>query len=92
MFQDKNKKHNDINPTKVYDFYSASKRIDISKKIKLAVAQACVEFLALDDRAFETMKGGDFHSLAKILFDAHRLLTNSLVQVQNILPHLTATS
>lgn len=75
--------------TTIQEFYSPSKPIQISKKIKSAVLEACTEFAALDGRAFATMKGNGFQSLAQVLFDAGRLLHRSSVQIENILPHPT---
>ncbi|CAF1474534.1 unnamed protein product [Rotaria sordida] len=83
---------NDSNQTTVHEFYSSTKKIKISKKIKLSVVQACTEFSALDARAFDTMKGYGFQNLAQVLFDAGRSFANSSIQVQDVLPHPTTIS
>ncbi|CAF1542534.1 unnamed protein product [Adineta ricciae] len=82
----------DLYQTTVRDFYSSSKPLKIPNKIKLSVTQACAEFSALDGRAFATMKGSGFQTLAHVLFDAGRLLQNSSVQIEDILPHPTTIS
>jgi hypothetical protein len=46
--------------TKVTEYYSLSKPIDIPKKIKEQVKMACTEFTALDLRAFEIVAGDGF--------------------------------
>ncbi|CAF3987750.1 unnamed protein product [Rotaria sp. Silwood2] len=83
---------NDLNQTTVHDFYSSSKTIQIPKKMKLSVTQACAEFSALDGRAFDTMTGYGFQNLAQVLFDAGRSFTNSSIQIEDILPHPTTIS
>jgi hypothetical protein len=80
---------NDLNQTPVHAFYSSSKHIEIPKKIKLSVTQACAEYAALDGRAFESIKGEGFQGLAQILFDSGRLLHKSHIQVKDLLPHPT---
>ena len=82
-------KEDDLNQTIVHDFYSVSKRVNIPKKIKLAVARASAEFSALDGRAFETITGDGFHNLAQVLFEAGRSFAKSSIQVPDLLPHPT---
>ncbi|CAF1365939.1 unnamed protein product [Rotaria sordida] len=73
-------------------FIQLQKKINIPKRIRLSVAQACAEFSALDGRAFQAMKGNGFQNLAQVLFDAGRSYNNSSIQVQDILPHPTTIS
>lgn len=76
----------------IHSFYSSSKPVKISKTIRTSVMQACSEFAALDGRAFATMKGTGFQNLAQVLFDAGRSLSNSSIQIEDILPHPTTVN
>ena len=82
-------KSNNLNQTTIQNFYSSSNPIEVPKKIKMSVTRACVEFVALDARAFETIKGSGFLELAQVLFDAGRSLPKSRIQMSDLLPNPT---
>ena len=82
----------DVNHQKsIKEFYSPPATIKVPKHIKSSITTACAEFAAMDNRAFETISGEGFYSLAKQLVNAGRFLGNnsSSVDVQQLLPHST---
>ena len=81
-------KKDDFQQTNVFNFYSPTKK-KVSKKIKSAVLQSCVEFVALDGRAFEIISRAGFQNLAQVLFDAGRACNISSLSVKDVLPHAT---
>lgn len=85
----KNDKSSSVYQHTVHDFYSSSKQLPISTKIKLSVTQACTEFCALDGRVFEMMKGDGFQNLTKALFNAGRYAHKSSIEVKDLIPHST---
>ncbi len=82
-------KEDDLHQTNVHSFYSSTKKVKIPNKVKLTVLEACVEFSALDGRAFETINGTGFQKLAQVLLDAGRLCNNSSISAKDVLPHAT---
>ena len=56
-------------------------------KIKKAITDACAEFVAIDNRAFETVKGNGFVNLMENIFTAGQHLSKSAnVKVTDLLP------
>jgi len=78
------------------DAYFSSKNPIIKKipsKIKKSITDACVEFAALDNRVFETVKGDGFVKLIESVFVAgQRLSRLSGVKVTELLPDATTVS
>jgi hypothetical protein len=62
------------------------------KTIKLPVTQACIEFYALDRRAFEVTKYSGFQNLAKALFDPDRFTYKLSIQTKDLLPRSTTVN
>ena len=58
------------NRLKVTEYYASSKCSEIPKRIKKKIKVACVEFTALDCRAFELVSGEGFLNMAQSIFDA----------------------
>lgn len=83
------KTSNDPTQSTVHEFFSTSTKKEVPRRIKYPITQACVEFAALDGRAFETIQGDGFRKLAQALLVAGRLLSKTSVSVEDILPHST---
>ncbi|CAF4678867.1 unnamed protein product, partial [Rotaria socialis] len=78
---------NSSNQNQVTDYFSSSKTSIIPKKIKDRVKIACVEFIALDSRPFETVSGEGFMKLAQSLFDVDKYFSpTSAVNLKDIIP------
>ena len=80
---------NDPSQSTVREFFSTSTKKEVPKRIKWSITQACVEFAALDGRAFETIQRDGFQKLAQALLDAGRLLSKTSVSAKDVLPHPT---
>ena len=54
--------------------------------------QTCVEFCALDGRAFDLINGDGFRKLTKVLFDAGVSMQKSSIEVDDLLPYPTTVT
>jgi hypothetical protein len=66
---------------------------NIPSKLRKSITNACVEFAAMDSRAFETVNGDGFISLIETVFTAgQRLSSLSSVRVNDLLPDPTTVN
>lgn len=70
----------------VRDFYASSKQKPIPTKLKLRVTEACVEFCAIDGRAFDVITNDGFQNLANALYNAGRSMYKSSILIKELLP------
>jgi hypothetical protein len=85
----------DTNQQNLDVYFSSKNQIAkrIASKIKKSITDACVEFAALDNRAFETVKGDGFVNLMEKVFVAgQRLSGSSDVKVAELLPDPTTVN
>ncbi len=91
-------KHNsksDTNQQNLDAYFSSKNPITkrIPSKIKKSITDACVEFAALDNRVFETVKGGGFVNLMENIFVAGQRLSGlSGLKMTELLPNPTTVS
>ena len=81
-----------IHQQTIKEFYGSGKRSSVPKRVKKNIVQTCVEFCALDGRAFDLISGDGFRKLAKVLFDAGVSIQKSSIEVDDLLPHPTTVT
>lgn len=69
------------------EYFSASKRTDVPKKIRENVKMACTAFIALDSRPFELIAGDGCMNMAQSIFDAGKHFSvSSNVNFEQLIP------
>ena len=81
------------NSSSIKEYFNPKTTSSIPRNLREKITNACVEFVALDNRAFEIVSGDGFMNLARTIFNAGQDLKKSRdINVSDLLPHPTTVS